>query len=180
MPILAFPTSSVVSGTFADARIAESNVTQHEAALTITESQVSDLGSYLPLSGGSLTGNVTSTGKFTAGSSGFPVLIESGSLILERAGSYCYISQKGLGGTLRIRTSASTAYDTGNVDFFSTGVSKFLGAVVCDSTLTLSPGSSVTPASNGQITFEFTSNTSVTIKGKGTDGTVRSNTLTLS
>jgi len=37
------PTSSITSGTFDDARIAESNVTQHEAALTITESQISDL-----------------------------------------------------------------------------------------------------------------------------------------
>ena len=36
-------TSDITSGTFADARIAESNVTQHEAALTITESQISDL-----------------------------------------------------------------------------------------------------------------------------------------
>lgn len=41
------PTSDIVSGTMADARIAESNVTQHEAALTVTESQVSDLGTYL-------------------------------------------------------------------------------------------------------------------------------------
>lgn len=37
----------ITSGTMADARIAESNVTQHEAALTITEAQISDLGSYL-------------------------------------------------------------------------------------------------------------------------------------
>jgi len=40
------PASDIVSGTFVDARIAESNVTQHEAALTITESQISDLGNY--------------------------------------------------------------------------------------------------------------------------------------
>src|SRR5210317_1191136 len=39
--------SAITSGTFADARIAQSNVTQHEAALSITESQISDLGSYL-------------------------------------------------------------------------------------------------------------------------------------
>ena len=39
-------TSKITTGTFADARIAESNVTQHEGALTITESQVSDLGAY--------------------------------------------------------------------------------------------------------------------------------------
>lgn len=38
--------SDVTSGTFADARIAESNVTQHEAALTVTEAQISDLGAY--------------------------------------------------------------------------------------------------------------------------------------
>ncbi len=36
----------VASGTLADARVAQSNVTQHQAALSITESQISDLGSY--------------------------------------------------------------------------------------------------------------------------------------
>ena len=40
-------TSDITSGTFADARIAESNVTQHQAALSVTESQISDLGTYL-------------------------------------------------------------------------------------------------------------------------------------
>lgn len=35
--------SEITSGTFADALVAQSNVTQHEAALTITESQISDL-----------------------------------------------------------------------------------------------------------------------------------------
>lgn len=40
-------TSDITSGTFADARIAETNVTQHQAALSITESQISDLQSYL-------------------------------------------------------------------------------------------------------------------------------------
>jgi hypothetical protein len=38
--------SDVISGAFADARIAETNVTQHEAALSITESQISDFGTY--------------------------------------------------------------------------------------------------------------------------------------
>lgn len=33
----------ITSGTFADARIAETNVTQHQGALTITEAQISDL-----------------------------------------------------------------------------------------------------------------------------------------
>ena len=43
--------SDITSGTFADARIAASNVTQHQASLSITESQISDLGSYANLSG---------------------------------------------------------------------------------------------------------------------------------
>lgn len=43
-------TTDITSGTFADARIAESNVTQHQAALSITESQISDLGTYLTAS----------------------------------------------------------------------------------------------------------------------------------
>jgi hypothetical protein len=42
--------SDITSGTFADARIAQSNVTQHQAALSITESQISDLGSYITAS----------------------------------------------------------------------------------------------------------------------------------
>ena len=43
----ALAASDIQSGTFADARIAQSNVTQHQAALSITESQISDLQSYL-------------------------------------------------------------------------------------------------------------------------------------
>lgn len=41
------------------------------------------------------------------------------------------------------------------------------------------PGASVTPANNGDVVFEATSNTSFTIKHKGSDGTVRSVVLTL-
>jgi hypothetical protein len=44
---LGMSADAISSGTFNDSRIAESNVTQHEAAITITESQISDLGSYL-------------------------------------------------------------------------------------------------------------------------------------
>jgi hypothetical protein len=42
------------------------------------------------------------------------------------------------------------------------------------------PQSSVTPSENGELLIEATSNTSVTIKLKGTDGVVRSVVLTLS
>jgi len=42
------------------------------------------------------------------------------------------------------------------------------------------PGSSVTPASNGDVVFELTNNTTLTAKAKGSDGTVRSGTVALS
>jgi len=42
------------------------------------------------------------------------------------------------------------------------------------------PPSSVTPASNGDLLFEATSNTTITVKLKGSDGTVRTGSITLS
>lgn len=41
------------------------------------------------------------------------------------------------------------------------------------------PGSSVTPANNGEVMFELTNDTTLTIKAKGNDGTVRTVALTL-
>jgi hypothetical protein len=44
----------------------------------------------------------------------------------------------------------------------------------------LIPAASVTLATNGDLAFEATSNTSLTIRYRGTDGTTRSASLTLS
>lgn len=40
--------------------------------------------------------------------------------------------------------------------------------------------SSIVPTNNGELVFEATSNTTITLKFKGSDGTVRSGTITLS
>jgi hypothetical protein len=45
--------------------------------------------------------------------------------------------------------------------------------------LTFQPSTSVTPANNNEMAFELTSNTLLTIKVKGSDGTVRSATIVL-
>ena len=45
--------------------------------------------------------------------------------------------------------------------------------------LVLEPQASVTPAEPGDMVFQLTSNTSLTIKVKGLDGVVRSASLTL-
>lgn len=41
------------------------------------------------------------------------------------------------------------------------------------------PGASVTPVDNGDVVFELTNNTTLTVKAKGSDGVVRSGTITL-
>lgn len=58
---IAIAASQVTSGTFVDARIAQSNVTQHQAALTILETQITD-GSLLARVGGNET--ITGTWAF--------------------------------------------------------------------------------------------------------------------
>jgi hypothetical protein len=45
--------------------------------------------------------------------------------------------------------------------------------------VTLKPQDSVTPEAVGDMVFQLTSNTSLVVKVKGSDGTVRSATLTL-
>jgi hypothetical protein len=47
-PPLDHDANKVTTGTFADARISEASVTQHQAALSITESQISDLIHVMP------------------------------------------------------------------------------------------------------------------------------------
>jgi hypothetical protein len=76
-------TSKITSGTFADARIAASNVTQHQGSLSITESQISDLGSYITsvrtiTAGGNTLAN-SETLAFTAGSN--VTITESGGAV---------------------------------------------------------------------------------------------------
>jgi len=56
-------------------------------------------------------------------------------------------------------------------------------ATLTNKTLTspvINPAASSTPAANGNMTFELTSDTSLTLKVKGSDGVVRSSVLTLS
>ena len=77
-----------------------------------------------------------------------------------------------------------TATDDGSNKFQVTGNTALTGNLAVTgattlSTLVQSPAASATPASNGQLVFEATSNTSITVKYRGTDGTVRSAVLLL-
>jgi hypothetical protein len=46
-------------------------------------------------------------------------------------------------------------------------------------TFGFTPGASVTPVDNGDVVFELTNNTTLTVKAKGSDGVVRSGTIVL-
>ena len=164
-------TSDITSGTFADARIAESNVTQHEAALTITESQISDLGSY------STTGHAHAASDIT-----------SGTLAHERGGIEADISGVAIGdilagtgsGTIGIVTSTGhsdgdvlTLQADGTVDFETPAASGLtaadidtlaeLNAIVTDATLIDTADSRLSdnrdPNSHNHSASEITSGT---------------------
>lgn len=70
--VVTLAAGDIASGTFADARISESSVTQHEAALAITTAQITGLDSYL-LATDIATGTITPVAgdlTFTGGSEG--------------------------------------------------------------------------------------------------------------
>ena len=115
--------SEITSGTMADALVAESNVTQHEAALTITESQISDLGSYAALAGATFTGAVTvsaaqllvntstASGGVSAHSDADDLVIESDSNV----GMTIKIGNSATLGTLRFATGNGSSH--GRVEY---------------------------------------------------------------
>lgn len=74
-------------------------------------------------------------------------------------------------------TTDVTVDGSGNVGIGTTGPD-YLAHI--NGALGIAPGSSVTPANNGDVVFEATNNTTLTVKLKGSDGTVRSGTVTLS
>lgn len=64
---------------------------------------------------------------------------------------------------------------------FNVGIGSSIPGKKLDVTgaIQITPGNSVTPTKNGDLVFEFTSNTTLTIRGRGSDGVVRSATITL-
>ena len=80
------------------------------------------------------------------------------------------------GGTIGMNWDASAQSNTGAL-----GINESVPDYRLDvnGTFGFTPGSSVTPVDNGDIVFEATSNTTFTVKLKGSDGVVRSGTITL-
>lgn len=130
---LALSATVLTSGQLVDARVQESNVTQHEAALSILEAQISDFGSYYEAGDSPSFANLTLTGSLAdfgsaslstdndsadeVGFKGTPQSIEDGdyTLVLADAGTQIYKSAGGAGETITIPANASVAFPIGTI-----------------------------------------------------------------
>jgi hypothetical protein len=107
-------------GKLPDEDVAQSNVTQHQAALSITESQISNLGSYLPLGGGTMTGAINGNGDLllnaatqTADGSHDVVLFSDAAGTAAQSGAF-RSALKIFGGAGQTRTLELYQVDSGN------------------------------------------------------------------
>lgn len=125
--------------------------------------------------GGDLTvKNSSSTGKLTVTNSG-------GGGILELS------AVSGTSGRLRTTNNVPLLLGANGADVITVTTGGSVGInesspdykLDVNGTFGFSPGASVTPVDNGDVVFELTSNTSLTVKAKGSDGTVRTVVLTL-
>jgi hypothetical protein len=69
--------------------------------------------------------------------------------------------------------------DTGSITFISNNNGLFTARLYNDGRFLWLPPALAAPNDNGEVCLEFTSNTTITLKGKGTDGTIRSVAFTL-
>jgi hypothetical protein len=93
--------SQITAGTFADARISQSSVTQHSGALQVTESQIVDLGTYLTSESDTLS-SVTARGATTSDALTFNGLVTVSTGIEITAGTPASTTNKlyNVGGSL--------------------------------------------------------------------------------
>jgi hypothetical protein len=69
--------------------------------------------------------------------------------------------------------------DTNSISFLSNTNGLYTARLFNTGRFLWNPPASAAPDDNGQVCLEFTSNTTITLKGKGSDGTVRSVALTI-
>ena len=91
-----------------------------------------------------------------------------------QAGNFGFLASDGSGnGTFEVKTRVGDTLSK-RLEIDSNGHTELSGG------LTWQPRASVTPLTNGDLTVEATNDTTLTFKYKGSDGTVRTGTLTLS
>jgi len=126
----------------------------------------------------------------SAGNVGIGTASPAEKLTVNSGSSEFAIQWSGPGNDWVLASTASRAYirnKTASLETLSilNGGNVGIGETVPDykldvnGTFGFTPGASVTPVDNGDVVFELTSNTTLTVKAKGSDGTVRSGTITL-
>jgi hypothetical protein len=191
-------TATSIGNTFPNVALAQANtlITSNCIGLA-NETIASGSDGYVVISGilngintGTFTvGDVLYLSPYSAGQlmnsvppTGYPVRIgvvsyantPNGSIYVNQ--SFAFAQAGNIVGTLAIShggTGATTASDA------RTNLGLGTIAVQNSSAVVIQPQASVTPATNGDMVFQLTSDTSLVIKVKGSDGTVRSATLTL-
>jgi hypothetical protein len=121
-----------------------------------------------------------STGMYlTANNQSFGVRILSGTsgYVMQAAGSFYGWTSNTSSVYAQTLDTALSRNAAGVVEINNGTAGTFRDLIMRD--ITLNPSSSRTPTVNGQLMIEATSNTSLTFKYKGSDGTVRSASLTL-
>lgn len=168
------------------------------ASGTWTNAAVTMLGNdriYFNATAGASPGYAASTGNtyllYASGNSGLQAVVGgSPAFLFTSSLGFLYASTITLGqnsnNKLQVAGAASgsspaisvTASSDTNQDLdvkgLGTGQVRVAGAL-----LRQGVGTSRVPVANGDLTLEFTSNTSITVRGKGSDGTTRTTTLTL-
>ena len=124
-----------------------------------------------------LTGALNANGGIAVDTNSFTVAGDgTGNTVV--AGTFTASGVVNANGGIAVDTDKFTVADgTGNTAIAGTLTAS--GLVNANGGLMILPGSSVTPAVNNQLTFELTNDTTLTIKAKGSDGTVRTYAITL-
>lgn len=137
-----------------------------------------------------VTYGIVMTGSSVAKADGLParmhtgILMEPGAITPTGYGAYWSGNDSGVAGRDPVAGLAlDDRWQTGidlSAGTYSSNAIKSTGFTVSPAgAVSMRPAASATPAANGDLVFEATSNTSVKVKLKGSDGVVRSATLTL-
>ena len=151
------------------------------AAINITGSQ-----QYLD-DGGWMTGIEFSTTALHPSATAIHVK-DDASIGFRAGGSYstaAFMMESGEEFAFEGTAAIGMSYQSGSIVFRNGATNRMTlgmgtGDLDLSGAIQFAPSSSETPTNNGDVVFELTSNTTLTIKAKGSDGVVRSGTVTLS